>query len=125
MVAEGNDGSIYYTIGGSEGQNLAQLMRWHPDGTVDTVRDNSLPVDWSVDDKGRLISLKDGGIEVHNLNTDQVGHVTVPGKTLTPDDLQPPGGVMGLILLSPDGQSAIYQGDLATGRDVVHILPVK
>jgi hypothetical protein len=111
VVAEGNDGSIYYTIIGADCQTCVQLIGRHPDGTVEVVHPNGEAISWQVDGQGRLEEMKDGGILLTDLVTGQSHQVNFPGETIDTSKLgMALLGVGSLVPISPDGNWAAYAG---------------
>ena len=110
VVAEGNDGSLYYTIIGADCQTCVQLIGRHP-GTVDMVHANTEAIDWQVDGQGRLEEMKDGGILLTDLVTGQSHQVNFPGETIDNSKLGMALPSIGsLVPISPDGNWAAYAG---------------
>jgi hypothetical protein len=107
VVAEGNDGSIYYTMNGLECQFCVQLMRRYPDTRTEIIHPNSQPNDWYVDPYGHLLALNNGGVAVTDLASGHSSQVDFPGVTITRDTLA--GYMLSvLVALAPDGRWAAY-----------------
>jgi hypothetical protein len=109
VMAEGNDGSVYYVVIGQDCQNCVQLIGRHPDGSSEVILANSLPTYWLVDEHGHLEQIKDGGISLTDLSTGQSHQINFPGEQIT-------GGEIGwstlsnLVPISTDGTWAAYAG---------------
>ena len=107
VVAEGNDGSIYFMMNGKECQNCSQLVRGYPDGRQEAMYQNAVSREWQVDKYERLEVLKDGGVAVTDLTTGQFRQVNFPGVIITADELE--YSTLGMLVpLSPDGRWAAY-----------------
>ncbi|HYP40022.1 MAG TPA: hypothetical protein VEX13_06640 [Chloroflexia bacterium] len=115
LVAQGDDGSIYYMIGSAimvEGpgcNGCVQLMRRYPDGKLEIVHEYNAPVDWIVDKQGRYRRIKDGGVAFTDLQTGQSHQVNFPGAQIRLGDVGW-GRLSGLVPISPDGLWAAYAG---------------
>jgi hypothetical protein len=115
LVAQGEDGAIYYMIlatptqEGATCNGCAQLMRRYPDGRLEIVHEYNALVDWAVDEQGRYERLKDGGVAFTDLQTGQSHQVNFPGVQISIGDV---GGyrLFGLVPISPDGRWAAYAG---------------
>ncbi|HYO48973.1 MAG TPA: hypothetical protein VEW94_03895, partial [Chloroflexia bacterium] len=140
--AQGEDGSIYYmvstavTLSPDEGpgcNNCVQLMRRYPDGKLEIVHEYNALIDWTIDEQGRYVRLKDGGIAFTDLRTGQSHQVNFPGVQINVGDVGW-DGLSRLVPISPDGRWAAYAGisQYAPGPDersnrgkTVHIVRVK
>jgi hypothetical protein len=109
VVAEGNDGSIYYMLNGMDCQNCSQLMRHTADGKTEIVHVNSVPYDWQLDGHGHLEQIKDGGVLVTDLATGQSHQVTFPGVQIDGNQMSW-SNIGALVPISPDGNWAAYAG---------------
>jgi hypothetical protein len=109
VVAEADDGSIYYAIIGQDCQNCVQLMRLHTNGTTEVIRANGTPMGWQVDEQGRLETIKDGGVMLTDLATGQSHQVNFPGEHITSGEMGW-SNVGTLVPISPDGTWAAYAG---------------
>jgi hypothetical protein len=109
VVAQGNDGSIYFIMVGMGCQNCAELTRRLPDGRLEVIRPNSVPLDWHVDRQGRLETLKDGGIAITDLTTGRSSQVNFPGVQISSSEIAWPA-INGLVPISPDGRWVAYAG---------------
>lgn len=109
VIAEGDDGSVYYLIIGMDCQNCSQLTRRRPDGAIEAVHPNGISVEWRVDEWGHLEVLKDGGVTITDLSSGQSHHVNFPGQQVGSDQIGW-STVSRLIPVSPDGRWAAYAG---------------
>ena len=73
---EETNGILYYGISGRDGQNDAQLMRRHPDGTLDTLAEMDFsadhPVWWTIDGRRNIIFHKKDQVEVQDMVSGQI-----------------------------------------------------
>jgi hypothetical protein len=90
--AESADGSIYYQVSGHTGQNVSTLVRRHPDGQLEILREG-LPLwnqetrsGWRVDATGRLIVTENGTTTVEDLSTGDTFKASTPfDAAISPD----------------------------------------
>jgi hypothetical protein len=77
---ERRDGSLYYVIGGRDGQNDGQLMRRYPDGRLEELC-GGIPLPCSVDEHGLLISKKHDLTIIQDLVTGAIRREAAPQDT--------------------------------------------
>jgi hypothetical protein len=119
VVAEGNEGSIYYSVFGQDCQGYIQLMRLYPDSRTEVVRANTTFTEWTLDGYGHLEAFKDGGIDVTDLSTGESHRAEFPGLNITSNELGWTS-VSDLVPISPGAEWATYAG---TQSDVGGLAP--
>jgi hypothetical protein len=123
VVAEGNDKSIFYQVNKSGCQRCLRIERRYPNGTFQVVQENSIPFNWTVDERGRLIDLTGNKVSVYDLYSGKLRHAIFRDR---PDTWGVAGEESSIwdISLSPDGRRVAAAAD-NSNRVPIDILTLK
>lgn len=83
VLGESENGSLFYALDGHMGQNVVTVVKLHPDGRLETLREE-VPSTWHIDTKGRLVTETEGVYTVEDVASGRTERLPAAPEMVAP-----------------------------------------